>query len=81
MSKRDSSVDAKILQAASEEFGEDNIFDSHITIMERVKRMDMTGITDNDKDAWDRKTQNAYKAVAEEIIERLNKGKQETDNQ
>lgn len=81
LSKRDSSVDAKILQAASEEFGEDNIFDSHITIMERVKRMDMTGITDNDKDAWDRKTQNAYKAVAEEIIERLNKGKQETDNQ
>ena len=49
--------------------------------MERVKRMDMTGITDNDKDAWDRKTQNAYKAVAEEIIERLNKGKQEKDNQ
>ena len=81
LSKRDSSVDAKILQAASEECGEDNIFDSHITIMERVKRMDMTGITDNDRDAWDRKTQNAYKAVAEEIIERLNKGKQETDNQ
>ena len=81
LSKRDSSVDAKILQSASEEFGESNIFNSHITIMERVKRMDMTGITDNDKDAWDRKTQNAYKAVAEEIIERLNKGKQETDNQ
>lgn len=81
LSKRDSSVDAKILQSASEEFGEGNIFDSHITIMERVKRMDMTGITDNDKDAWDRKTQNAYKAVAEEIIERLNKGKQEKDNQ
>lgn len=81
LSKRDSSVDAKILQSTSEEFGEDNIFDSHITIMERVKRMDMTGITDNDKDAWDRKTQNAYKAVAEEIIERLNKGKQEKDNQ
>ncbi len=39
--------------------------------MERVKRMDMTGITDNPSDSWDKKTHAAFKGVANEILERL----------
>ncbi len=59
------------MQAAIDEFGTENIFENHVLIQSRVKRFDMTGITDNAKDMWDKKAHNAYKAVAEEMIARL----------
>lgn len=71
LSKRSASVDKEILDAASEEFGDENIFNAKIMQMERVKRMDMTGITDNPSDSWDKKTHAAFKGVANEILERL----------
>src|SRR5699024_11962591 len=39
LSKRSASVDKEILDAASEEFGDENIFNAKIMQMERVKRM------------------------------------------
>lgn len=70
LSKRSASVDKEILDAASEEF-EMKISNAKIMQMERVKRMDMTGITDNPSDSWDKKTHAAFKGVANEILERL----------
>lgn len=69
LEKHQAKVDAEILQIAADEFDADNIFSNRITIMERVKRMDMTGITD--RDGWDRRTHTAYRNVALEIIDRL----------
>ena len=41
--------------------------------MERIKRMDMEGITDNSKDVHDRRVHAAFTNVAKEIISRLEK--------
>lgn len=71
LSKRNAQVDTEILNSAIQEFGSDNIFDSHIMTMERVKRMDITGITDKETDIWDKKTHKAYIDVAKEILNRL----------
>lgn len=72
LTKRNAAVDSEILKAATAEFGEENIFENKITTMERIKRMDMTGISDNTSDAWDKKVHEAFSKVANEIIERLN---------
>lgn len=71
LSKRNAAVDEEILNSAESEFGKDNIFQHKIMIMERIKRMDMTGITDNKKDVWDKRVHAAFTGVAKEIIERL----------
>ena len=69
LSKKRSKVDEEILELASEEFGKENIFENKISIMERIKRMDMQGITD--KDGHDRNVHKAFSSVAMELIERL----------
>lgn len=69
LSSKISKIDNEILQSAKELFGEENVFENKIAIMERVKRMDLTGVTD--KDGHDRNVHKAFKLVAEELIERL----------
>ena len=71
LSKKGSRVDDEILKAAFQEFGEENIFNNKISIMERVKRMDMEGITDNKKDMHDRRVHKIFTDVSKEIITRL----------
>lgn len=71
LSKRDASVDEEVLSSAIKEFGEANVFQNKIMLMERIKRMDMTGITDNQHDVWDKKVHHAFTGVAEEILKRL----------
>lgn len=71
LSKRNAQVDTEILNSAIEEFGTENVFHSHIMTMERVKRMDLTGITDGKTDIWDKRTHKVYMGVANEILERL----------
>ncbi|MBC1248131.1 ParA family protein [Listeria booriae] len=73
LSKKGARVDEEILKSAIEEFGEDNIFDKKISIMERIKRMDMQGITDDPKDMHDRNVNKVFAEVAQEVISRLNK--------
>lgn len=73
LSKRNAAVDEEILNAAIKEFGNSNVFENRITIMERIKRMDMTGITDNKKDIWDKRVHQAFNGVAYEIVKRLGK--------
>ncbi|MFT8459983.1 MAG: AAA family ATPase [Liquorilactobacillus ghanensis] len=71
LSKRNAQVDEEILNSAIKEFGKENVFESKITIMERIKRMDLTGITDNDHDVWDKRVHKSFTNVAKEIIARL----------
>jgi chromosome partitioning protein len=71
LTERRAPVDEAVLNAAIDEFGEGNIFANHILIQSRIKRYDMTGITDNPKDMWDKKVHKSYAAVANEMIEKL----------
>lgn len=71
LSKKNAQVDEAILKAATKEFGPENIFNSRVMIMERVKRMDLTGITDGRTDVWDKKTHKVFADVGQEIIDRL----------
>lgn len=73
LSKKGGPVDEEILKSAIKGFGEENIFSSKISIMERIKRMDMTGISDNMKDMHDQYVHNTFTSVANEILERLQK--------
>lgn len=73
LTKGQSKIDSNVLNTAVKEFGQDNIFENVITAMERVKRYDMTGITENDKSVWDKATHSTYKAVAQELVARLEK--------
>ena len=71
LSKRNAAVDEEILNSAVKEFGSDNVFKNKIMLMERIKRMDMTGITDNPRDSWDKRVHKSFQGVANEILERL----------
>lgn len=71
LTERRAPVDDAVLDAATTEFGKENIFENRILIQSRIKRYDMTGITDNPKDMWDKKVHKAYAAVATELITRL----------
>lgn len=73
LSKKGARVDAEILKAASKEFGEANIFENKISLMERIKRFDMTGITNNPKDQHDRRVHETFMGVSKEVISRLKK--------
>ena len=70
LSKRGAAVDTAILNKAKQMWGDD-VFKSHIKLMERVKRMDITGITDDPHDVWDQRTINKYKAVANELLQKV----------
>ena len=73
LSKRNARVDEEILELAIEEFGEEYIFDHKISLMERVKRMDMAGITDNPKDPHDKKVHSIFTLVVPKILWKLPK--------
>lgn len=71
LSERNAQVDREILKRAIDKFGRDNVLKNHIMIMTRVKRMDITGITDGKTNIWDKRTHKAFAAVGDEIISKL----------
>lgn len=75
LTKGQSRIDNSVLKSAENEFGKDNLFENVITAMERVKRYDLTGITENKKNVWDKATHSVYIAVAKELINRLGANK------
>lgn len=72
LTKRYASVDKQILSDARAKYG-NYVYRTVVHFMERVKRMDITGITDRPNDKWDQMVQNTYEKVANETIERLKK--------
>lgn len=71
LSKPNAPVDYEVIRSAKEIWGEQWIFKNQIKLMERIKRMDMQGITDNTSDIHDKNVHEKFLKVAEEIIERL----------
>ncbi|KRL32979.1 chromosome partitioning ATPase [Liquorilactobacillus uvarum DSM 19971] len=71
LTKGQSKIDNSVLKSAISEFGENNLFTNVITAMERVKRFDLTGITEDHKNVWDKATHSVYTAVAKELVNRL----------
>ncbi|MDV2540881.1 ParA family protein [Enterococcus faecalis] len=68
--KNQGSVDEYVIESAKEIFGEDNMFDTIIPQMERIKRFDINGITN--KDRHDKKVLEKYVNVTNELVKRLN---------
>ena len=67
--KNGAAVDLATLDSAREIFGEENLFKNVVTNMERLKRFDITGITN--EDMHDRKVHSSYETIADEFIERV----------
>lgn len=70
--KKDGAVDQTTMAEALETFGEENVFRTHVTSMERVKRFDYTGVTQNERDVHDRRVHELFENVTTEFVERLN---------
>ncbi|MFB5089514.1 ParA family protein [Psychrobacillus sp. PGGUH221] len=69
--KNGAAVDIATLENAKEIFGEDNLFKNVVKNMERLKRFDITGITNDDM--HDNKVHKSYQTIANEFLTRLNK--------
>jgi len=67
--KNGAAVDIQTLDTAKEIFGEHNIFSNVVKQMERLKRFDMTGITENDM--HDKNVIESYTKVSMEFVKRL----------
>ncbi|HWL23360.1 MAG TPA: AAA family ATPase [Ureibacillus sp.] len=67
--KNGAAVDLATLENAKEIFGPENLFEHVVNNMERLKRFDITGITNDDM--HDRKVHNSYESIAGEFIARL----------
>ncbi|WP_334098240.1 ParA family protein [Leuconostoc lactis] len=67
-----SELDLDVLQDATEIFGKNNLFNTHIKQMNRLKRFDRTGITDNTKDIHDKRVHAIYSELINELLERIN---------
>lgn len=73
--KNSSNVDKAILKSAHIDFGKNNMFSELVKNMERIKRYDITGITDPkyypNHDVHDKNVFNLYNNVVDEFLERL----------
>ncbi len=67
--KNNGRVDSYIMESALEIFGSMNIFKTVVPQMERIKRFDVNGITDNDM--HDKKVLEKYNEVTLEFLDRL----------
>ncbi|MDV7740307.1 AAA family ATPase [Leuconostoc mesenteroides] len=67
--KNGAPVDVSTLENAKDEFGEENMFKTTIRNMERLKRYDITGITD--EDMHDKRVSQVYIEVTDELLQRI----------
>lgn len=67
--KADSRVEQATMQNAIEIFGEENIFKNHVRTMERIKRFNSVGITNDDQ--HDHRVHNLYDEIIDEFMHRI----------
>lgn len=77
--KNGAPVDISTLDAAKNELGSENFFDNTIKNMERLKRFDLTGITDDD--LHDKRVHKKYTDVANEVMEKIKERENESSEQ
>lgn len=70
LQKKQGSVDKYIMDQALKEFGRENIFETVIPQMERIKRFDVNGI--EEIDFFDKQVIGLYYKLTEEFLKRLN---------
>ncbi|PFR56773.1 ATPase, partial [Bacillus cereus] len=68
--KNDGKVDEFIMENAREIFGEENLFKNIVPQMERIKRFDVNGITENDR--HDLHVIQLYEKISDELLSRIN---------
>ncbi|WP_373866549.1 ParA family protein, partial [Leuconostoc citreum] len=66
-----SELDLDVLQDATEIFGDNNIFKTHIKQTNRLKIFDRTSITDNIKDIHDKRIHAIYNELRTETLQRI----------
>lgn len=71
LSKKNAQVDETILADATDLFDKTNMFDTRVYLQERIKRMDMTGITENSHDIWDKRVEETFSKLTDEVVRRL----------
>ncbi|EDO1005200.1 AAA family ATPase [Listeria monocytogenes] len=73
--KNNAAVDISTLENAKKSFGEENLFNTLVKNMERLKRYDLTGIIDpsidDGADMHDKRVTKLYKEVTTEFLQRL----------
>lgn len=69
--KKGGLVDEATLKNATDLFGAENMFQNIVKHMERLKRWDMIGITENTKDIHDKRVHAVYDTLANEFLTRL----------
>lgn len=69
MLEKRSSVDQTILHDLKERYGSDNVLNTVVPFMARLKRFGITGITTNEY--YDKKVAKVYEKVTDEILERI----------
>lgn len=67
-----SELDKDVVNDAIDSFGKDNILETQIKQMARLKRYDRIGITNNPHDIHDIRTHKVYKDLSNELIKRIN---------
>lgn len=73
LSKKGGAVDEYVLDAIKKEFGEENLFKEKVQIMERLKRFDVTGITDSSSDIHDKRVHKKFTNISAEMLDRLDR--------
>ncbi|MDH4423985.1 MULTISPECIES: ParA family protein [Bacillus] len=68
--KNNGKVDEYIMENAREIFGEENLFENIVPQMERIKRFDVNGITENDR--HDLNVIELYEKISDELLSRIN---------
>lgn len=76
LQKNNATVDKSVLKNATDTFGKENMFSTVVKNMERLKRYDVIGIVDHERegekyDVHDKNVNELYKAVTDELIERV----------
>lgn len=64
-------VDVATIEKAAEIFGTVNMFETIVPYMERLKRWDVTGITNSKSDVHDKRTHALYEELTTEFLKRI----------
>lgn len=72
LTKNGMQIDKEVLEDAKEIWGEEWLFKTIISMMERIKRIDKTGITDNPTDIHDKNLHNKFLDLSNELLDRIN---------
>ncbi|TPR41292.1 ParA family protein [Apilactobacillus micheneri] len=72
-------TDVEVIDDAIKSFGKDNMFQTQIKQMARLKRFDRTGITSQHNSQYDRKVHHVYKELCKEMENRIEKFKKGND--